>query len=267
MTKGTDNGSPRAGSTSTTGATLKKQPSSDVDSPASAAVLSANGAFPKEGLGASTDDADLRSRVFAHVRKYSKASWSRALWEMFHTFAFYCLAFQHPDSWLAFAFVSLCRVRIFILFHDCAHDAFFPSHAANQAVGLILGTFNHTPLSFWQRGHNHHHRHRCVCVVVPAAVVACARNLCVSAIASQCFDWRGVSRWRWHRACERSEVLLSHPCWDRVVNVFMCRCRCANAGWGGWMVRSRRRRQVQLGAGLGRLAFPLAASVLPLPLS
>ena len=55
---------------------------------------------------------------------------------------------------------SLIRVRIFILFHDCAHKAFFPSDTANSVFGLLFGVVNHTPLSFWTRGHNHHHRHR-----------------------------------------------------------------------------------------------------------
>ena len=176
MTKHTDSQADHDGQ-STSGSSLKKKTPCG-DAPAAAAVIASNGAFPREGLGADTDDVDLRTRVYAHIRKYSKPSWGRALWELFHTFALYFLAFQHPDSWLAFVFVTLCRVRIFIIFHDCAHDAFFPSHAANQVMGLLLGTVNHTPLSFWSRGHNHHHRHRCVPTLAVQHARSCAIPCC-----------------------------------------------------------------------------------------
>lgn len=129
------------------------------ETPAAAEVMAANGAFPRDGLGASTDDVELRTRVFAHVKRYSTPAWGRALWETFHTLAFYILAFTLHGTAIGFLLVTLLRVRWFIIFHDCAHDAFFPSHTANRVMGLLFGTINHTPLSFWTRGHNHHHRH------------------------------------------------------------------------------------------------------------
>ena len=130
------------------------------ETPASLDVMAANGAFPKEGLGTSTDDVALRERVYAHVKRYSVPSWGRSLWETFHTLAFYVLAFTMHGTVAGFLLVTLLRVRWFIIFHDCAHDAFFPSRTVNKALGLVFGTINHTPLSFWTRGHNHHHRHR-----------------------------------------------------------------------------------------------------------
>ncbi len=158
MTKAAD--SKPASSTTAEGVT-KKVLTGD-GAPADSDVMAANGAFPRDALASDKDDVELRTRVFAHVRKYSKASWGRAAWEVFHTLAFYFLVFQHTDSKIAFVLATLLRVRLFILFHDCAHEAFFPTKTANFVGGILLGSFNHTPLSFWKRGHNHHHRHRSV---------------------------------------------------------------------------------------------------------
>jgi omega-6 fatty acid desaturase (delta-12 desaturase) len=119
-----------------------------------------NAAVPRsDTLLNSQDDKKERTEVFELIEKYSKAHWGRAWLEVFHTLAFHALCWMHQDSWIATIFASLLRVRIFILFHDMAHDAFFPSHTMNNIMGVLMGCMNHTPMSFWQRGHNHHHRH------------------------------------------------------------------------------------------------------------
>jgi omega-6 fatty acid desaturase (delta-12 desaturase) len=48
-------------------------------------------------------------------------------------------------------------VRIFILFHDCCHSAFFPSRKANRILGYIAGILTFTPFEDWQRTHVIHH--------------------------------------------------------------------------------------------------------------
>ncbi|MGR8941283.1 MAG: fatty acid desaturase [Gammaproteobacteria bacterium] len=48
-------------------------------------------------------------------------------------------------------------VRIFILFHDCCHTAFFPSRPANRILGYIAGVLTFTPFEDWQRTHIIHH--------------------------------------------------------------------------------------------------------------
>ncbi|MEY3289264.1 MAG: fatty acid desaturase [Pseudomonadota bacterium] len=48
-------------------------------------------------------------------------------------------------------------VRIFILFHDCCHGAFFPSRRANRLLGYIAGIIAFTPFEDWQRTHVIHH--------------------------------------------------------------------------------------------------------------
>ncbi len=59
---------------------------------------------------------------------------------------------------LAFSFLaSLFLVRIFIFFHDCAHNSFFASSRANRIVGYICGILTFTPYDDWRRSHGIHH--------------------------------------------------------------------------------------------------------------
>jgi omega-6 fatty acid desaturase (delta-12 desaturase) len=48
-------------------------------------------------------------------------------------------------------------VRIFIFFHDCTHDCFFPSRRANRIVGYITGIMTFTPFDEWKHKHALHH--------------------------------------------------------------------------------------------------------------
>lgn len=48
-------------------------------------------------------------------------------------------------------------VRIFILFHDCGHNSFFPSTTLNRRVGFWLGVLVFTPGAQWWRSHAIHH--------------------------------------------------------------------------------------------------------------
>jgi acyl-lipid omega-6 desaturase (Delta-12 desaturase) len=56
-------------------------------------------------------------------------------------------------SVLASAFL----VRLFVLFHDCCHGAFFPGRTANRLFGYISGILTFTPFEDWQRTHVIHH--------------------------------------------------------------------------------------------------------------
>ena len=53
--------------------------------------------------------------------------------------------------------VSLFLVRIFIFFHDCAHNSFFSSNRANTILGYVTGVLTFTPFRYWQRNHMVHH--------------------------------------------------------------------------------------------------------------
>jgi omega-6 fatty acid desaturase (delta-12 desaturase) len=54
---------------------------------------------------------------------------------------------------LAAAFV----VRLFMVQHDCSHQSFFRSAAANNWTGRIVGALTLTPYHCWRRSHAIHH--------------------------------------------------------------------------------------------------------------
>jgi acyl-lipid omega-6 desaturase (Delta-12 desaturase) len=48
-------------------------------------------------------------------------------------------------------------VRVFVVFHDCAHGSLFPSKRANTRVGTVLGLFVLSPYRRWRHDHAVHH--------------------------------------------------------------------------------------------------------------
>lgn len=62
--------------------------------------------------------------------------------------------------WLTLALAvptALLLVRLFILQHDCGHQAFFKSRRANDTLGFILGVVTLVPYHYWRRTHAIHH--------------------------------------------------------------------------------------------------------------
>lgn len=48
-------------------------------------------------------------------------------------------------------------VRLFLIQHDCGHGAFFPTRAANDWCGRLLGVITLTPYDYWRGTHAIHH--------------------------------------------------------------------------------------------------------------
>ena len=48
-------------------------------------------------------------------------------------------------------------VRVFVMFHDCAHGSLLPSRRANVIVGTVLGMFVLSPFRRWRHDHAVHH--------------------------------------------------------------------------------------------------------------
>lgn len=48
-------------------------------------------------------------------------------------------------------------VRLFMIQHDCGHQAFLPGAAANTWVGRCIGVLTMTPYGYWRRTHAIHH--------------------------------------------------------------------------------------------------------------
>jgi acyl-lipid omega-6 desaturase (Delta-12 desaturase) len=48
-------------------------------------------------------------------------------------------------------------VRLFMIQHDCGHNALFTSRRANDWLGRVLGVLTLTPYDFWRHSHAMHH--------------------------------------------------------------------------------------------------------------
>jgi len=48
-------------------------------------------------------------------------------------------------------------IRVFVVFHDCAHGSLFPSRRVNVGVGTVLGLFVLSPFRRWRHDHAVHH--------------------------------------------------------------------------------------------------------------
>lgn len=116
-------------------------------------------------------DTEFRRRVYNHIAKYAKAddlqAWFHLVLATVILIACFVCAAKVPLNtvWGALAFLALVlfgggvRVRMFIFFHDMAHNSFFSSSALNSFVAPFAGMVDFTPYSGWKHGHDYHHRH------------------------------------------------------------------------------------------------------------
>lgn len=102
------------------------------------------------------------------IKDYKKPDRRKATGDLLNTFIPYMalwwlMAFvvQQGDSYWILPLLavpaSAFLVRIFILFHDCCHFAFFGWRPANRILGYIAGTLTFTPFDDWRRSHGIHH--------------------------------------------------------------------------------------------------------------
>ena len=64
------------------------------------------------------------------------------------------------SCWLCLALAPIAAaflVRLFLIEHDCSHDACFRTRAGNDWVGRVIGVFTLTPYDYWRRTHAIHH--------------------------------------------------------------------------------------------------------------
>ena len=99
---------------------------------------------------------------------YAKADRRMAFVQLINTFVPYLVLWivllflvkrQYP-LWVILPLIfmaSLFLVRIFIFFHDCAHNSFFSSRRANIILGYICGILTFTTFHEWQHNHLVHH--------------------------------------------------------------------------------------------------------------
>ena len=102
----------------------------------------------------------------ATLRPYSSPLAGSTIWQIASTFGLYiaCTAAMYASLrvslWLTLALAlpaSGLIVRIFMLQHDCGHNALFRSRRANEITGFLCSLATLTPFAYWRRLHARHH--------------------------------------------------------------------------------------------------------------
>ncbi|MBB6452722.1 omega-6 fatty acid desaturase (delta-12 desaturase) [Salirhabdus euzebyi] len=106
--------------------------------------------------------AQLKKEVAPFEKSDTKASIIQILNTIPPFFIVWFLAYQSLSIsiWLTFGLAVVAAgfmVRMFIIFHDCAHLSFFKSNKANRVLGTITGIFTHFAYEKWKRSHSIHH--------------------------------------------------------------------------------------------------------------
>jgi len=71
-----------------------------------------------------------------------------------------CWSLSHGKFWLyvlLLPFGAGFLVRLFLIQHDCGHQAFFANRHANDWVGRCISVLTLTPYDHWRRAHSIHH--------------------------------------------------------------------------------------------------------------
>ncbi len=102
------------------------------------------------------------------MKRYEQPDLRKAVWQLVNTFIpylFVCVLmyFSHIGGysyWITMGLAIVAAgllIRIFIFFHDCAHQSFFSSRKANTILGYVCGVLTFTPYEEWRRSHGFHH--------------------------------------------------------------------------------------------------------------
>jgi omega-6 fatty acid desaturase (delta-12 desaturase) len=109
------------------------------------------------------DDDKMWQKI---IMKYNKPDLRKSIWQIINSVVPYALTWYLLYRSLEYPYwctilLSLpaagFMIRIFIIFHDCGHKAFFKSQRANNTVGRIMGILAFTPFLKWHNQHWIHH--------------------------------------------------------------------------------------------------------------
>ncbi len=121
----------------------------------------------KEIMEAIKDKTQTEDRSWQKIAmKYGKPDLRKSIWQLvnsivpfFITWYLMYRSLEYP-YWVTLLLAVLAAgflIRIFIIFHDCGHKAFFKSQKANNIVGKITGILAFTPFYKWHGQHWVHH--------------------------------------------------------------------------------------------------------------
>lgn len=117
-------------------------------------------------LSINGDNLPSMADINRELAPYQKSETRRSVWQLVNTLLpyillWYLMVLSLKVSYLltlALAVVAAgFLVRIFIFFHDCGHNSFFPSTRLNKIVGFWLGILVFTPSEHWWHSHAIHH--------------------------------------------------------------------------------------------------------------
>ena len=100
------------------------------------------------------------------LKPYMKSNNPRAFFELFLTVTLYITAisisyyFVNKGNYFGLLGIipgAFLIVRLFIIQHDCGHEALFSTKPLNDWVGRALGVFTVTPYDHWKHQHALHH--------------------------------------------------------------------------------------------------------------
>ncbi len=110
------------------------------------------------------------TKITQDIRKkigyFEKPQVVKSLWQLANSLVGYLLLFglscwaMRYSFWLALPLMALGSgflLRLFIIFHDCGHGAFFRSKRLNTLLGIVTGLLTFTPYHYWHKSHARHH--------------------------------------------------------------------------------------------------------------
>jgi omega-6 fatty acid desaturase (delta-12 desaturase) len=122
-----------------------------------------------ETVSTSTEKSQpTRKDLIQALSIYTQPDYRKALFQISNTFIPYVglwalmiyTVVQGFSIWITLVIsvaASAFLVRLFVLFHDCCHGAFFPWRLRNWLFGYIAGVLMSMPYEDWQRTHVIHH--------------------------------------------------------------------------------------------------------------
>lgn len=100
------------------------------------------------------------------LKIYLKSDWHKSTWQIVNSIIPYLVLMVAMYWSLDYSYLTTLilaipaagfLVRIFIIFHDCGHGAFFKSSRANSIIGNMTGLLMFVPYHEWRHSHAVHH--------------------------------------------------------------------------------------------------------------